>query len=187
MSMTLHRLDRGEIIAEFRWIVDRFKDERPKRSSVVSIGRAGRKSSVVKVVENGRGTFLCLLDEGNPVASLAGFMRGDAHKLDFPELLARLERCSGADVWLQWPDDDPRTVVGKILAVLAGDTLVVGLMVTPDLFELDAAHCGHIEGAHFHVPMRFFCTVQPTDRIAQKIPRYRELQMKPASLAEGRF
>lgn len=135
MSMTLHRLDREEIIAEFRWIADRFKDERPKRSSVVSPGRDGRRRSVVKVVENGKGTFLCLFDEGSPVVPLAKLMHSDVHEFDFPELLARLEKCSGADVWLQWPDDAPRTVVGKILAVLAGDTLVVGLTPVPKDIE----------------------------------------------------
>lgn len=132
MSMTLHRLDRKEILNELYWIGERMNY--PK-SEIISINRHGVRTSIVKVEEKANGVFLFPFEAGNPLLKLAPFMGSKMHDYDMGDLVSELEACTHDDVWLQWPTGEPHTVVGKILGVGHGDTLTVNLTPVPEDIE----------------------------------------------------
>jgi len=132
MSMTLHRLDRSEILRELHWIGERMNY--PK-SEIVSINRHGVRTAIVKAEEKANGVFLFPFEAGNPLLKLAPFMGSRMHEYDLGDLVSELESFTHDDVWLQWPAGEPHTVVGKILGVGHGDTLTVNLTPVPKDIE----------------------------------------------------
>lgn len=149
MSMTLHRLDRKEILRELHWIGERMNY--PK-SEVVSINRHGVRVAVVKVEEHANGVFVLTFEPNNPILKFAPFMGSTMHEHDLGDFVSALEGCTHDDVWLQWPKGAPNVCVGKILGVGHGDTLTVNLTPVPrDIEEVNRIVHDKVVAAGCHI------------------------------------
>lgn len=114
----LKKIGRTELISQLEKSVSAFGGT-DNRLSVPM--RDGGVWSVVKVEERGNGVFLCTAPFDEKLKKLSEFFGSTLHEHDTRELVSALKSCTGEDVWLQWPDDDPRSVPGKVLCVCSGE------------------------------------------------------------------
>ena len=134
-DMTFHKLDRSEILRELDWVKHSI-GENCTSSEVVIINRNGEKLRVVKVKDTPKGVFLYDLPETLQSAiHLAPYMGSDMKILDVDELYQKLSDTEHEDVWLQFYDEKPHTVVGKVLGVRIEDKLLVSLTPVPEDIE----------------------------------------------------
>lgn len=135
MSMMLKRIGRTEFVGLLEKSVGIVKSEKYK--ALVTM-RKGGMWSVVKIVEGDNGVFLCIAPEMDPMIGLAGFFGSDIHEHSVNEIIGRLKSCRNEDVWLQWPEESPHTVPGKVFAIGTEKEMTVFIVPVPkDIDDLN--------------------------------------------------
>lgn len=132
MSMVLRKTGREELVRQLEYCLTA-----PHESSkVVVVFRGGkRNNTVVKVEETQNGVFLYPFESGSELIAMAPLFGSRMRELSVEDLVEGLKGCSSDDVYLQWPSDDPRTVVGKVLGIVVNGELKVVLWPVPKDIE----------------------------------------------------
>lgn len=178
MSLVLKKIDRTELVRQLSLCL---KMEH-KTSAVAIPRRNGPVEAVVKVAQTENGIFLYSFERNSPLIEMAPMMGSSMHEYNIKELIDALNNCQDERVWLQWPDDNPSTVVGKVFAIGCGDRMDAWLVPVPkDIGEINedvrvrcAEKCEHARNGRQCGDCELVATCEISREVGEKIVSERE-------------